>query len=115
MCDRQMQLRRLRSLSKQRSVKLNRALMLTETNEGQGMQHPVIAIGRIDSQQFQYLLRRLLVHVTLAEDLRIIETSSLVLRCQVQNALQQKLRIVQNIALDANPCQKSHRFDLVAL
>src|SRR4051794_25660043 len=106
MRDGQVQLRRLRSAGKQRTVKLNRALMLTEANKRQGMQHPVISIGRIDSQQLQYLLRRLLVHVPFAQDLRIVETSSLILRCQIQNALQQKLRIVQDIALDADARQK---------
>ena len=87
--------------------------MLTEPDAGQRIKHPVVSIGRIRSQQLLHLLLSLLVHVAFAEDLRVIESSSLVLGREVQNAFQQKLRVVQDVAFDANAGQEPHCLDVM--
>ena len=72
-------------------------------------------MAAIGSQQLLHLLLSLLVQVPLAEDLRIIESSRLIVRSQIQHSLQQKLRIVEDIPLDANARQEPHRFDVMSM
>ena len=48
------------------------------------------------------------MHVAFAEDLRVIESSGLVLGGEVQDAFQQKVCVVQDVAFYANAGQEPH-------
>ncbi len=110
-----MQLRRLRGPGQQLPVELDGALVLPETDAGQRMERAVVAIGAIRGEQLLGLLLRLLVHVALDQDLRIVEARGVIVGRQVEHRLEQQLRIVEHFALHADAREQPHGLDVVAM
>ena len=53
--------------------------------------------------------------MALDEDLGVVEAGRVVVRRQIEHRLEQQLRIVENVALDANAREQTHGLDVMAV
>ena len=60
-----------------------------------------------------FLCRR--VHVSLHQNLGIVEARCVIVRGQIEHPLEQELRIIEHVALDADAREQPHCLDLVAV
>jgi hypothetical protein len=104
-----------RRIDEQFPVERERPFVLAETDIRGGVAGSIIAIRRVELQQFFQLRDRLCMFVPPQQRDGIVEAGGPVVGRQGQYGLEQKIRIVEHIVRESNARQQSHGFDVVAV
>src|SRR5918994_5693615 len=99
MRDRQMKLRGVGRTWQELPIRALGFLMVADANAGVGVDRAVGAIVGLYSAKFCYFLERLRVLVPLRQHDRVLVTRGVIGRLELQNALQQKLGVVEDVEL----------------
>ena len=93
----------------------NAALVIAQSHGRRGMQHPVVAILRIQRQQLFQLDDGIGVLVSIQHDAGVVAAQFDVIRGHLQRRGQQYLGIIQYVARDADACQQPHGLHMITL
>ena len=94
-------------------VKLDRLVETAEARQGARLREPPGELVRLEAVQDLRLLERLQEFALAIEDPDVVASSTQVVRCQFDAALQQKLRIVVHTQPQADLGQQAHCLDVV--
>ena len=105
----------LRRAVEQPTVERKRLFMPAKTNQVRGREHAQLAAARIIFEQLRKLLLGVLILVKLDQDVGELQPRRTVAGRPLQDRLQQQLRVIEDLARDADAGQQPHCLHVIAV
>jgi len=97
----------------EREKYLQGLVVVAETRQCISLQRPVRRVAGLDGEKLGCLFERLQVLVAIGKHLRIVLPGGVIVRRELQHALQEKLGVIEYPpSFISNPCEQPHSLDM---
>lgn len=90
-------------------------MSFAQADAGIGIYGAERSVARLDLQQLAGFLEGTRVLVALRQDVGIVVTCRVIIRCEYEHALEQEFGVIKRFLLDPDLRQQAHRFDVFAV